>query len=49
MDAAIAHAIIENVVMEQLAEYREELTIGQMKVIADQVAREAWRRLTKRQ
>ena len=47
MDAAIAHDIIERVVMEQLAEYRDELTMGQMKLIANQVAREAWRRLNR--
>lgn len=31
--------------LEQLHEYREELTQGQIKVIADQVARESVRRL----
>ena len=45
MDDAIAHDIIERVVREQLAAYSEELNLGQAKLIADQVAREVWRRL----
>lgn len=45
MDDAVAIDIIERTAMEQLATHREELTTGQMKVIADQIAREAWRRL----
>lgn len=45
MDDAIAIAIIENVVREQLEPYDEELGMRPRKVIADQVAREAWRRL----
>ena len=45
MDDAVAIAIIENAVREQLDAYQDELTLGQMKLIADQVAREAWRRL----
>lgn len=45
MTAAECIAIIEAVVLEQLAEHDEELTTAQRKVIADQIAREAWRRL----
>jgi hypothetical protein len=37
--------IIERVIREQLAEFYEELSLAQMKVIADQCAREAARRL----
>lgn len=37
--------LVEQVVLEQLSEYREELSTGEMKVIADQVSREAIRRL----
>ena len=38
-------AIIERVVLEQLKEFWKELPVGQMKVIAEQVARESARRL----
>lgn len=37
--------IVEQVVLEQLRECREELSTGEMKLIADQVSREAIRRL----
>lgn len=51
MDPAVAHqrkrtiAVIEAIAMEQLSEYGDELSLGQRKVISDQIAREAWRRL----
>jgi len=38
-------AVIEAVALEQLAEHEDQLSAGQRKVIADQIAREAWRRL----
>jgi hypothetical protein len=37
--------IIYEVAMEQLNEYKDELTVGQMKVIADQISRESSRRI----
>ena len=38
-------AVIEAVILEQLVDYREELTSGQMKLIASECSREAVRRL----
>jgi hypothetical protein len=45
MSTAEAHAIIARVVIEQLTDYREKLTSGEIKALADQISREAWRRL----
>jgi hypothetical protein len=45
MSTAEAHAIIARVVIEQLTDYRAELPSGQIQILADQISREAWRRL----
>ena len=45
MDQAIATNIIERAILEELEAFKEELTTGQRKLIADCAAREALRRL----
>lgn len=45
MDDAIAEEIVRQVAREHLAAYDAELGIRPRQIIADQIAREAWRRL----